>query len=253
MTISADYDDDINTSYAHRAPSIESSQQRMADREDEETIQKTLGVAHSRFSNIETRPIQEMPEIVGPDEAIARGVEAWAERLNEEQVGLIEETYFGARSTEESFKTRLFRVIGEVLARLHDSGEKRKDDLQRIEAKIRTGNLTAADLQQSLGWNGLGSAGLVMAASLLQFIPGCNDVDKTVANIFAKDVAPHLMDIPRHNTQSQLDSANNRINLSNSKYNYQVNQEQSQSGQRQEITGIADKANRLDESASRSG
>lgn len=253
MTINTElYDDDIESGYAYSAPTIDSSQ-HIHERDDEETIQKTRSIAAPIITNMEMPRIQEMPEVVGPDEALARGVAAWAEQLDEEQVGLIEEAYFGARSTEESFMNRLFRVIGEVLARLHDSGEKRKDDLQRIEAKIRTSTLTAADLQQSLGWNGLGSAGLVMAASLLQFIPGCNDVDKTVANIFAKDVAPHLMDIPRHNTQSHLDSTNNRITLSNNKYNYQINQEQSQSGQKQEITGVADKANRLSESASRSG
>jgi hypothetical protein len=253
MTVSTDYnDDDIESRYAQNAV-ITNGFQRVEERIDGNTIEKTQGVATPLFSNMEMSPIHEMGEIVGPDEALRRGVEAWAERLDESQVGLLEETYFGARNVEESFMDRLFKVIGEVLARLHDSGEKRKNDLQRLELKIKTASLTAADLQQSLGWNGLGSAGLVMAASLLQFIPGCNDVDKAVANIFAKDVAPHLMDIPRHNTESRLGSMNNQLTLSNNKYNNQVNQEQSQSGQKQEITGIADKANRLFESASRAG
>lgn len=246
------YDDDIDVRRSHGMPSIDSSV-RIEKCKDAETIQKIRDVAAPTISSMEMKPIQESLEIMDPDEALARGVEAWAEQLDEEQVGLIEETYFGARNTEESFKVRLQRVVAEVLAKLHESGEKRKNDLQRIELGIKTTTLTAVDLQRSLGWNGLGSAGLTMAASLLQFIPGCNETDKAVANLFAKEMAPNLMSIPRHNTQGELDRANSRNTLFNNKYNFQINQEQSQGNQKQEMTNIIDKVNRLDEGASRSG
>lgn len=164
-----------------------------------------------------------------------------------------EETIEKTKKLAENFMVNIYRVMPMILADQHRSGEKSKKEIHLLEAGIKKSTLAAADLQGDLGWNGLKSAALVMGVSLLQFAPGCNDVDKQIANLAAKEVAPSLMGMSRHGIEGNLTKANNDITLKNNKYNLLSTQEQSRGNQRQEMTAILDKANRLLESASRAG
>ncbi|MBX7065681.1 MAG: hypothetical protein K1X28_00480 [Parachlamydiales bacterium] len=164
-----------------------------------------------------------------------------------------QDTIVKTKKAAENFMTNIYRVMPFILADQHRSGEKSKREIHLLEAGIKKATLLAADLQGDLGWNGLKSAGLVMAVSLLQFVPGCNDVDKQIVNLAAKEVAPNIMGMSRHGIEGNLTRANNDVTLKNNKYNLLSTQEQSRGNQRQEMTAILDKANRLLESASRAG
>src|SRR5690554_5262786 len=87
----------------------------------------------------------------------------------------------------QNFMNNLYRVIPQILADQHRSGEKSKKEIHLLEAGIKRSTLEIADHHGDLGWNGIKSTALVMGASLLQFIPGCSESDKMIANTFAKE------------------------------------------------------------------
>lgn len=164
-----------------------------------------------------------------------------------------QETIAKTKAVAENFMVNIYRVMPMILADQHRSGEKSKKEIHLLEAGIKKSTLNAADLQRDLGWNGLKSAGLVMGVALLQFIPGCNDVDKQIIGLASKEVAPNLMAMSRHGIEGDITKANNDVTLKNNKYNLLSTQKQTEGNQRQEMTAVLDKANRLLESASRAG
>lgn len=234
----------------------------LSERDDAIAVKKTMEIEvphqasnsmHSLAGRVSLSDSEAVEVCLEDEEAVKKGVEAWLRQLDPEEFDLIEQTMIKNPDREENFMVRLPKVIAMIMASLHESSEKSKSEIHKLEAGIKKSTLSAAELQRGLGWNSLYSAGFVMATSLLQFLPGANDLDKQVFKVFTDNVAPSLGNIRRYGLEADLSKSNNNLSLLNNKYNMQSTLRQSESGRQQEVTQLLEKGYRLNESAARSG
>ena len=129
--------------------------------------------------------------------------------------------------------------------------EKDKEKIIQLENEYKVITLTAADLQREIGLSNLKFAAVAFGASFLQFLSP-HDSDRAIAKVFADQVCPNFGRLWTSDLEAKFTSANNSCTMKMNKYNLLANSEQSKANDKQQVSGIVDKALRNMESASRS-
>ena len=212
----------------------------LQEREDEATIQKVMEL--------------EIPELPVSSSSLEGRVSLPIEDvLNHVDPELLEEAFNADPDLGSNYILRLQELVAAILAQYQQISEKDKLKIDQLEREYKVTTLSVADLTRELGWSGLKFAAVTFAASFLQFVPGANDADRVVAKIFAEQVCPQFGNVWNSDLNAKLTSGNNLSQMLMNKYNLLANAEQSKANDKQQVSGVFEKALRNQESASRNG
>lgn len=221
MGISTDYDIDSDR-IGFRSNEIENV--NLADRIDASTIEKVMQL--------------EIPEIPNATQSLEGRVSPSLEdQLDNVDPAVLEEIF-----NDSNYIVRLQELIAKILAQYQQISEKDKDKIQKLEKEYKLATLSVADLERELGWSGLKVAAFSFAASLLPLVPGANDTDKMIANIFAKDVVPNIGNLFTSDLKARHTSGDKLSNMLLQKYQQLSGAEQSKANDKQQVSGVFDKA-----------
>ncbi len=214
---------------------------------DGETIQKVMGLEIPQH-NVLARPLTGR---VTPKDSIAAVLEKQLEQLSPEEFDQLEDALVENPDKGANYIVRLQALIAAILAQLQQLSEKDKDKISTLEKEYKVDTLWATDAQRSLGWSGLAFGGLRLGLSLLQM--SGDDLDEAIFKPLVDHGCPGIQSIWDSRLQAKQTSAGNSASLKLNKYQMLTNAEQNKSSDKQQVSGIFDKALRNLESASRSG
>lgn len=195
-------------------------------------------------------PIESDP--VEAESILADAISEKLELLSPEEFATLEEKIIENPDKQANYVIRLQQLVAAILSQLQQISDKDKDKVNLLEKEYKLATLNAVELQKELGWSSLKFAAFSFGASFLQFLSP-HDSDRAIARAFAEQVCPRFGELYTTDLQAKLTSANNSCQLKMSKYNLLSNAEQSKANDKQQISGVFDKALRGLESAARAG
>ncbi len=204
-----------------------------------------------RLSNF-IQGILGMAQPLESNELLKNAISEWLEALEPEEFDTLEEVFVENPEPQGNYVIRLQNLVAAILAQLQQISDKDKEKINQLEKEYKLSTLSAANLQRELGWSGLKFAAICFGASFLQFLSP-HQSDRDIAMLFADKVCPKFGEMWNADLNAKFTSANNSCTLKMNKYNLLANAEQSKANDKQQVSGIFDKALRNLESATRFG
>ncbi len=251
-------DDDRSDFKSHFGPlGAQDSKIRSSDCTDSATIEKTKSIPipdlrkfASSASLLERvvpgpvvpRPIEEAPKTIAQQ----------LEEIDPEHFMEVEQAINEGVEPDQNFMVRVQCLVAQILAQLNRIAENDREKIEKLKTKYRNTTLDAANLQRDLGRKGLMFAGIAFAATFLRFASR-NEDDMKFAEIFSNQLCPKLGEMFTDSIRGDMTQASGLSSLLLQEYQAKTNKGSSDSANKQEITGMLEKALRLLEAAARSG
>ncbi len=245
-------DDRYGSDYRFDSHASHGSRIHLSAREDQTTIEKTKSLQMPDLTKFSSSVSLAERVSAGAIEESPKSLLEQLEEIPAEHFAAVEQAITDNVEPDQNFMLKVQVLVAQILAQLNRISENDREKTEKLKTKYRTATLEAANLQRECGKNGLLFAGIVFGTSLLQFASPNAD-DRSIANIFANQVCEKTGQLFDAGLRADMGQATNLANLLLQEYQAKASKGSSDSSNKQEITGMLEKALRLLESAARSG
>jgi hypothetical protein len=225
---------------------------RSSDCKDQATIEKTRSIAIPDLTKFASSASLLERVVSGPIEETPKSIAQQLEEIDSEHFTAVEQAINDNVEPDQNFMVRVQCLVAQILAQLNRIAENDREKIEKLKTKYRNTTLEAANLQRDLGKKGLMFAGIAFAAAFLRFASR-NEDDMKFAEIFSNHLCPKLGEMFTDGIRGDMTQANGLSSLLLQEYQAKTNKGSSDSANKQEITGMLEKALRLLEAAARSG
>lgn len=244
-------DDRYGSDYRFDSLASHGSRIHLSAREDQTTIEKTKSLQMPDMTKFSSSVSLAERVSAGAIEESPKSIVQLLEEIPPEHFAAVEQAITDNVEPDQNFMLKVQVLVAQILAQLNRISENDREKIEKLKTKYRNTTLEAANLQRELGTKGLFFAGVSFAASFLRLAH--NQDDKAIADVFAGQLCPRFGEMFQASTQADKDQASNLANLLLQEYQAKTNKGSSDSANKQEITGMLEKALRLLEAAARSG